>query len=238
MSGRNPHFSGFDDEKIEGKIHANSLVVRGLDKCILNKLISIGNLFQIERIEFFNAIYIYFSVNECAGLRQKFPSALVFLAALRLSVFSRRRRDILHQNQENVHQIMLSSNVQIECISRVESHILSQVGCCIWDNRANIVEAIYLNLGKVDLNSESILILRGTSIDVALILLDESSMSEIGIYPITAWEGALVSIVTAMSILGHSPNISVAAGMRYLHKIGVTDRVVALTELLVDFIVK
>ena len=224
---------GFPPALIENRFHVYNQHFNGVDRETLNYLIHLGNKFQIDTIEFFNAVAVFSSIDQ----EERTPPAVVFLAALRLSVFSRRRRDILQQNQEDVQQILLSSNCRVDSVTVAESTILSNLGCCIWDSRTNLIEAIHVNLERMNVSPDYMGILRNTAVDVAYIMLDSPLMSKIGVLPLTTWEGGIICIITALCILEHSSDAYTICKKSCLGDIEVTERVHELIQLLVNFIV-
>lgn len=94
-----------------------------------------------------------------------------FLASLRLSVFWRRRRDILNQNFEEVVRILELCLCTEEDLLFAEKCILQHTGCLVWVGNTNIVEAVYVILGILSVKGEPLSYLKNTSVDICYILL-------------------------------------------------------------------
>ena len=146
MSGRDKILQGFGEDSIS--LFYDSVAHPGMQtpisKSLLNYFLNIASGFRIDRIEFWNAVDLYArSVQNSAN---KIACSAVFFACLRLSVFWRRRKDILSQNKDILISCLGAVRASIQSVQEAESEVLSSVGCHIWDGISNVVEAIYITL--------------------------------------------------------------------------------------------
>ncbi len=171
MSGRDSYLIGFTSPRLSAeRFEKRSLrkLSNQTPKDDLNSLLDIAACFKIELSELCNALDLWSFVSDHES--HCISSAATFLAALRLSVFWRRRRDILSQGFEVVSRILSSQNLSITSVMEGESELLSRLACNVWDGLGNSTEAIWNVLRIVGVrDSYSGKILSG-SFDICLIL--------------------------------------------------------------------
>lgn len=168
MSGRDPHLVGFGKLNASNTYASNPAPLWRSHRSTMNQFLSVCISFRLDRIEFVNAIHLY---ERCAIALESLPMIAGFLASLRLSVFWRRRRDILNQNLEEVVRILEICLCTEEDLLVAEKCILQHTGCLVWIGNTNIVEAVYVILGILSVKGEPLCYLKNTSVDICYILL-------------------------------------------------------------------
>lgn len=201
---------GFGDDSVLS--HFESSRQTSLESSIrsetLNYFLSISSGFRIDRIEFYNAMDLW---NRCVASGSTFrPSAALFFACLRLSVFWRRRKDILTHNKDSVVNTLQVVNAPIERIQEAESEVLSRLGCHVWDSDANVVEVVYITLDRVQCNEVNVV--KDIGVDIAHILTVSPGTSEFSTWYVIVSpfhsridrERGVACVLVAMAVLTQS----------------------------------
>jgi len=177
MSGREESLIGFQLSHFRDFYSSDSekYVSLSINAKVLNRLLNISGRFRLDRIEIFNALSIFNRFFCSYKAPSRFPHTVIFLTAVRLSVFWRRRRDILAQNFPYVSMCLQGLNVGASAISEAECEILSLSGCHIWDSGQNVAEVVYSVLGSLEFRGKTDII-KNIAIDICLLI----SILEIG----------------------------------------------------------
>ena len=189
MSGRDPSgLHGFGMEAIDMYYFTDSpKTYRPITKETMNLCLDLCSLFRLDRIEFFNAISIVSTLSSKTRLSRPLPLQVAFFAALRLSVFWRRRRDILGQNYYEVLRILQSLNCAAESVLDAESEILSARGCQIWDSKENLVEIVYMILERLELRNGTRIEVKALAVDICYLILLRNFIPHGSVEGYTVW---------------------------------------------------
>ena len=146
MSGRELLLTGFASREVHCfySIESTAYSNQNVSTSLLNRFLHIASQFRVDRIEIFNALGLFSTF-----LNRSVPKSIIFLATLRLSVFWRRRRDIMVHNNSFVLECFEKLAVPPTIIQEVECEVLSGLGCHIWDSRRNLAEAVYCVLDSM-----------------------------------------------------------------------------------------
>jgi hypothetical protein len=99
----------------------------------MNTALSLVEGFKLDRVELFNALDIFIRLADEMSHERLLA---LFYAAIRISVFYRRRRDVLSLQRESVRK-----NIdRLSDILDAESHIMSALGCHVWRSSHNLLE--------------------------------------------------------------------------------------------------
>ena len=107
----------------------------------MNYFLSIVSKFKIEAIEFFNAVNL---AEDCINAKESVHPGVLFLACIRLSVFWRRRRDILTQHLSDVNDQLGRMNASRALVVETEAEVLTIVSWNVWDSQRNLLEVVIL----------------------------------------------------------------------------------------------
>ena len=140
MSARDPELSGFDRQSISAVYQWQALKAEPpiLSRSVVSMLLDLTTSMKIETIEFFNAIDILVRTSTVCS-RDMVP---LFFAAIRLSVFWRRRKDLLSMSRSDIVRSLAARDLQVSDVMEAESDILSCLGCHVWRSYANVLEVV------------------------------------------------------------------------------------------------
>ena len=147
MSGRDLSLLGFGLESVHESLGQTdkACVHFPIPRRFLNYFISLIEGFKLEHAEVRNALDVYTQISIASRRSPKrLDYAPLFYAAVRLSVFWRRRRDILTQHHDFVQQVLGSCNLTTQAIVDAECEILSLLACDVWSRSHNPCEIIDL----------------------------------------------------------------------------------------------
>lgn len=172
MSGREQDLCGFKRSDVTEFYSVSSPEYPYLtfNTRLLNRFIHIASQFRIDRIEVFNALGLFDCFLRSNENCMRFPCAVLFFALIRLSVFWRRRRDILAQNNPFVLRYIELLSVPSSVICEAECDILANVGCHVWDAQLNLAEVVYCVMDRFK-TPENHDVVKNVAIDVCFIIL-------------------------------------------------------------------
>lgn len=146
MSGRDPSLVGFNTDSVREclKQTQEASAHFTIPRLLLNYLIGLVEGFKLEPTEFCNALAVYNHI--ALGLRNssRLNPASLFYAAVRVSVFWRRRRDILTHHHDIVQKVLASFDLTTQSIVDAECEVLSALACNVWPRCHNPSEIIDL----------------------------------------------------------------------------------------------
>lgn len=208
MSGRDPSLTGFGD-------HLTSQWYHGIDKHeqkyalsrdLINCFLSLCVGMKIDRVEFFNSVDIIERVKQSCGLEDiDHTIEPLFFAAVRLSVFWRRRRDVLSMQNLQVRKSLEAVNCGTASILEAEGDILAALGCHVWRSRCNAVELCHSILIKAfcrQVNEEDMRNLIDVAADTCFILLCEPKSSTKTFLEM-AYVASIVSVVVCTQMMNY-----------------------------------
>lgn len=168
MSGRDRCLRGFDNALIANWYGKAERVK--LEPCVtpefMNMLLNLVVGFRIENLEFFNALDILRRLRESTNGNIE----ALFYAAIRVSVFWRRRKDVLSSNAQEVRLRVRTVNAIMEA----EADIMAELGCHVWRSRCNPVERcdfLVRKLLQIELSSEHMRNILDVASDACFLLM-------------------------------------------------------------------
>jgi hypothetical protein len=153
MSGRDYHLKGLGNPWTLLK-RANQIPCLHVGDG-LGKLVNVANILHAGPVEMFNAVYLYMNFVDYKHR----DTDLIFLVCLRLSIFARRRRDIISKDHDAAIRIMNSAKMTHSDIQYIEADIFRKSRFIVWEPGSNVYEVVYLlsEFPPVDAGAERIL---------------------------------------------------------------------------------
>jgi hypothetical protein len=151
MSGRDHTLNGFTVTHVDQFYYAKNVCEARplLDRNRMNVFLSLITGMKVEKVEFFNALDMMHRIQNHTGLLDhQYPLEALFLAAVRVSVFWRRRRDVLSMDNVNVRKLLEAVNSGTEYILEAEGDIMANLGCHVWRSRCNPIELCHIILAN------------------------------------------------------------------------------------------
>jgi hypothetical protein len=174
MSGRDPNLKGFGLNVL--KLSNNRNYFKNFN---FNFFFHYIQILRIEEIEFYNSLILF---NE---LDQIDKTNLTFLACVRLTVFWRRRRDVLSTTIPVVSHLLNGLGVTTPMLIEAEMEVLTATCCSIWRSDLNeflIIFNILINfrnhqiIQEICLNLNSLFLFDPHRTRMPLELLDVSCL--------------------------------------------------------------
>lgn len=217
MSARDQELAGFET-KLIASMYGNQtkkVFPPRLSRSTISVLLDLASSMKIEPIELFNAIDI---IARMSADPQKRDISPLFYAAIRLSVFWRRRKDVLSVNRNAIMQDLTGRGIQVSEIMEAESDILAFLGCHICRSYCNVLEVTMFCLNTV-ITDSSLKDEKKKVLDVAVDLCTITSCTDITLTDqLSVWYVKNLPIVYLNAFLGKHRPLSSPPVSRYAHR--------------------